>query len=179
MKNALTLGTLLLGCCLAATAQMGSTPNQAPPGSTPSTFPQDQTVPSHPVNPADRSANPPDTNAPGQMTHDHAGDQAGRASSSQVTTIQGCLSQSQGNFMLADNSGNKFQLRGDTSKLNSYIGKEVKVDGMAASGGSNAGAMASSTSTSSGSGTETGTATQFSVSDVHKVADACTMGSAK
>src|ERR1700687_1255687 len=132
MKKTLTLGTLLLGCCLSATAQTGSTPNQTPPVSTPSTFPQDQTgqLPSNPATPADPSAIPPDTNAPGRMTHDQAKDQASPASSSQATTIQGCLSQSsQGNFMLADNSGNKFQLRGDTSKLNSYIGKEVKVDG--------------------------------------------------
>jgi hypothetical protein len=173
MKNALTLGTLLLGCCLAATAQTGSTPNQTPPISTPSTFPQDQTgqIPSNPANPADPSAIPPDTNAPGQVTHDHAGDQA---SSSQETTIQGCLSRSsQGNFMLADNSGTQFQLRGDTSKLNSYVGKEVKVDGMAMSGGSNTSAM------SSASGSSMGTSTQFTVSDVHKVADACTTSSAK
>jgi len=28
MKKSLSLGTLILGCCLAAAAQMGSTPNQ-------------------------------------------------------------------------------------------------------------------------------------------------------
>ena len=53
MKKILTLGTLLLGCCLAVAAQTGSTPNQMPPSSTPSTFPQDQTgqTPSNPANP--------------------------------------------------------------------------------------------------------------------------------
>jgi hypothetical protein len=169
MKNVLTLGTLMLGCCLAATAQMGSTPNQTSPASTPPTFPQDQTGQS-PANPANPSAIPPDTNAPGRMG-DHATDQSSQASGSQMTTIQGCLSQSSaGNFMLSESSGNSFQLRGDTSQLSSFIGKEVKVDGTASTGGSNAGAMSSS----SGSGSSSG---QFSVSKVHKVADSCATGS--
>ena len=33
--------------------------------------------------------------------------------------------------MLADSSGTNFQLRGDTSQLNNYIGNEVRVDGIA------------------------------------------------
>jgi hypothetical protein len=132
MKKTLTLGTLLLGCCLAAVAQTGSTPNQTMPSST--------------------------------------------ASNSQATTVQGCLSQSsEGDFMLADNSGNNFQLRGDTSQLNSYIGKEVRVKGIAmTNSGSPAGAMSSSTSSS---GSSSGAATQFSVSNVQKVADTCATAS--
>jgi hypothetical protein len=106
------------------------------------------------------------------MSHDRAS----QASNSQTTTVRGCLSQSaDGNFMLADSSGNSFQLRGATAQLSNYIGKEVKVNGMAMpNSGSNAGAMSSSTSSTSSSGA---TATQFSVSDVHKVADACPTGS--
>jgi hypothetical protein len=173
MKKTLTLGTLLLGCCLAAVAQTGSTPNQTPPSSTPSTFPQDQTgqTPSNPAPPGDPSAIPPDTKAPGQMAN-----QATQASNSQATTVQGCLSQSsEGNFVLADNSGNNFHLRGDTSQLNSYIGKEVRVEGIATNNSrSPAGAMSSSTTSS---GSSSGATTQFSVSSVHKVADTCTTAS--
>ena len=68
MKQTFTLGILLLGCCLAAVAQTWSTPNQTPPSSTPSIFPQDQTgqTPSNPVTLADPSAIPPDTKAPEQ-----------------------------------------------------------------------------------------------------------------
>ena len=166
MKKTLTFGTLILACCVAAVAQTGSTPNQTPPASTPSTFPQDQTgqTPSNPVTPADPSAIPPDTNASGQMANEHA-------PNSQVMSIQGCLSQSPGGkFMIADSSGNNFQLRGDTSQLNGNVGKEVRLDGMAIpNSGSNAGSMASDSSQ--------GAATQFSVSDVHKVADTCAAGS--
>jgi hypothetical protein len=181
MKKTLTLGTVLLGCCLGAAAQMGSTPNQMPQPSTPPTFPQDQTgqIPSNPTRPADPSAIPPDTTAPGQMTHDHASDPVSQASSSQ-TSIQGCLSQSSdGSFLLADNSGNSFQLRGETVQLGSYIGKEVKVDGIAVpNSGSTAGAMASPTSSTS-LPAASGTTAQFSVSDVHKVAEACTIAPKK
>jgi len=175
MKKALTLGMLLLGCCLAAAAQ--TTPNQTPPVSTPPTFPQDQTgqSPSNPSNPSDPSAIPPDTDAPG-MTHGQAADQETQSPSSQMTTIQGCLSQSQsGNFMLADNSGNSFQLRGDAAKLASYIGNEVKVDGIAMTTGSNAGAMSSPNSADSGS--MAGTSAQFNVNNVRKLSDTCTAAS--
>jgi len=166
MKITLALGTILLSCSLAAVAQQGAAP---PPASTPSTFPQAGQTPANPTTPADPSAIPPDTNAPGQMRRDHASDQsATQAGNTQKTTVQGCLSQSSdGNFMLADSSGSNIQLRGDTSRLNSYIGKEIRVDGIASpSSGSNAGAMSSSTSGA-------GSSTQFSVSGVHKVADTC------
>jgi hypothetical protein len=110
------------------------------------------------------------------MTRGQAADQETQSASSQMTTIQGCLSQSQsGSFMLADNSGNSFQLRGDTAKLASYIGNEVKVDGIAMTSGTSAGAMSSPSSTDSGS--LAGTATQFNVNSVHKLADTCTTAS--
>jgi hypothetical protein len=102
MKKTLKLGMLLLGCWLAAVAQTGP-----PLMSTPPIFPQDQTgqTPSNPATPADPSAFPPDTKAPGQ------GESSSQASNSQATTVEGCLSQSpEGIFMLADNSGNSFQL---------------------------------------------------------------------
>jgi hypothetical protein len=161
MKKTLTLGTLILGCCIAGFAQMGN-PNQNSPASTPSTFPQDQTgqTPSNPATPSSPSAIPPDTTASGQTT---------QASKSQATTVDGCLSQSSdGDFMVADNAGNQYQLRGDTSKLSSYIGNEVRVDGIAmSSNASNAGAM------SSDSGAPTSTATQLNVNKVRKVSDTC------
>ena len=172
MKKILTLGTLLLGCCLTAAAQTGSTPNQMPPSSTPSTFPQDQTgqTPSNPATPADPSAIPPDSSAPGTQ-----------ASNSQATTIQGCLNQSaDGNFMLADNAGNNYQLHGDNTQLATHLGEEIQVQGIAESNNTSAtpaGAMSSPTSNSASSGSSPVAATQFSVRNVHKIADNCTMGS--
>jgi len=162
MTKTLTVGTLLLGCCLAAVAQMGSTQSQTPSASTPpiTSQPSSQT-PTIPPNP---SALPPDTSAT-------AGDQSSdstQASSSRPMAVQGCLSQStDGDFMLADNSGNKFHLRGESSQLASYIGNEIRVDGVAGSKtASSAGAMSSSTA-------DAAAARQVNVINVHKISDTC------
>jgi hypothetical protein len=113
-----------------------------PPQSTPSTLPQ-------------AAANPSETSS--------------QQASNQPSTLEGCLSQSSdGGFMLADASGNNYQLRGDTTHLNAYLGKQIRVEGMAIPNtGTSAGAMATSSGSSSG-GTN-----QFSVNHVHKVADTC------
>jgi hypothetical protein len=65
--------------------------------------------------------------------------------------------------MLADSSGNSFQLSGDTSKLSSYIGKQIQVHGT--SSGTTADAMSSDAAA--------GGAKQFTVKDVQKLSDAC------
>jgi hypothetical protein len=158
MKRTITFATLMLGGVLLAVAQMGSTPNSTPTG-TPSTIPQDQTgqTPSTPSSP---SAIPSETSASGST----------QASNSQPTKLEGCLSQSSdGSFILADNSGTSYQLRGDTTRLNNYLGKQVRVDGMVIpSSGTSAGAMASSSGAHASSA-----GTQFTVSQIHKVADTC------
>ncbi len=153
MKKTLTLVALLLGCGMAAVAQAGSALNQTPPSSTPSTLPQNQTnqTPSNPVTLADPSAVPPDS----------------EASSSQSTAVQGCLSRSpDGHFILTDSSGNSFRLRGEILQLNSYLGKEVRLEGAVTSNDETApNAMASSAS-----------ATQLLVTNVHKLAESCAPG---
>ena len=58
------------------------------------------------------------------------------------TTVQGCLSGSDGNYMLTDKQGNMYQLTGDTAKLSEHVGHEIKVMG--------------STSSASGSDTSSG-----------------------
>jgi hypothetical protein len=136
MKNKiLVLGTLLLGCCLAAVAQ----------SQTPSNPERNQS--------GEAAANPP----------------AAGNTISGTDWLRGCLSQSSdGKFMLADNSGNNFQLSGDTAQLNNYIRKEVQVHGIALnSSGTTADAMSSDTSAAAGA------AKQFTVSDAHKTADTC------
>ena len=84
--------------------------------------------------------------------------------------VQGCLSQSpDGNFILADKSGNNFQLSGDTSKLSSLMGSEVRVAGTAWTSAPRPGAMAS--------GAPAEPVIQISVSKVRKVAGSCASGS--
>ncbi len=45
------------------------------------------------------------------------------------TTLQGCLSGSNGNYTLTDSSGATYQLTGDTAKLEKHIGHTIQVTG--------------------------------------------------
>jgi len=56
-------------------------------------------------------------------------------------TVQGCLSQSNGNYVLTDKSGTAYQLGGDTSQLSAHVGHEIQIKGtMAEAGAASAGA---------------------------------------
>jgi hypothetical protein len=90
------------------------------------------------------------------------------SNSGSQTTVQGCLSSSDGNYTLTDKSGNSFQLSGDVAKLTEHVGHEVKITG-----------TLNSASASSGSGNtmgQTGTSSQgvLEVSSVKHIAKTCT-----
>jgi hypothetical protein len=175
MKQILIFGTLLLGCCLAI-AQMGSSPNQDQQGAAPQAYPQVQT-PSEQANPANQPALPPDSSAPVQA-QEQAADSANQTASSQIVTVQGCLSQSASSFMLADNLGNNYQLTGNESKLAKLVGKEIQVSGTATSNAvSLPGAMSSDTADTAASASP-GAFAQISVSNARKIANVCPGGTA-
>jgi Protein of unknown function (DUF5818) len=58
------------------------------------------------------------------------------------TTVQGCLSGSNGNYMLTDKNGTSYKLTGETAKLSEHVGHEIRVTGTAESA-TDAGAMGS------------------------------------
>jgi hypothetical protein len=159
MKNTLTLGTLLLGCCLVAVGQTSS--------SSSSTSSDQSSQPGYSQGAGQTSGSSGQSGA-GMSSHEGAagmssnqGSQAGKQSS-----IRGCLTKAaDGSFMLADFSGNTFQLSGDTAQLNKHVGHEVRIDGVQSSGNQPPGAMSSS---ATGQGQQ-----QFSVSKVHHVANTC------
>ena len=156
MKKTLTLGTIVLGCCLVAFAQYS---NQAPSGSSTSGYSQDQAGPSqsYPSSSADQMQSYPSGSADQSYSEQSA---------NQKTTVQGCLTQSaDGNFMLADTSGNVYQLNDSSARLGLFVGQEVRVDGFGIfNSEANLGAMASSANQR---------AQQIDVSRVHKVAESC------
>jgi uncharacterized protein DUF5818 len=45
------------------------------------------------------------------------------------TTVEGCLSGSNGSYTLTAKNGSTYQLTGDTAKLSDHVGHEVKVTG--------------------------------------------------
>lgn len=77
------------------------------------------------------------------------GQTANKAGSGSHTTVEGCLSGSDGKYTLTDKQGTAYTLTGDTSKLAEHVGHEVKITGStssasaaAASGAPSGGGMA-------------------------------------
>ncbi len=95
-------------------------------------------------------------------------------SQSSQTTIQGCLSGSNGSFTVTDTSGVAYMLQGDTSKLADHIGQEVRITGTQASSGSSSGAPASGGGAGAGAGASaSGSQQALNVSSVDKVSETC------
>jgi hypothetical protein len=79
-------------------------------------------------------------NAPTQS--DQQGYNQTATSTGSQTSVQGCLSGSNGNYTLTDDQGKMYTLTGDTSKLADHVGHEVKITGTeSASSGASSGAM--------------------------------------
>lgn len=109
-----------------------------------------------------------------QSSTDQSGSSASSSSAAGQTTVQGCLEGSSGSYTLTSDSGTKYQLSGDTSKLDKHVGHEVAVTG-STSGSSSAtpssGSSASTTSNSSSSGSS------LSVDSVKHIAATCSNAS--
>lgn len=70
------------------------------------------------------------------------------SSDASKTTVEGCLSGSNGSYSLTDKSGTMYQLTGDTAKLEKHVGHTMQVTGTAtASSASKAGSMSGSADT--------------------------------
>lgn len=92
---------------------------------------------------AQNTASQPSAASPGsgQTTH---------ASSGNAKSVEGCLSESNGSYMLNAKNGMMYQLSGDTATLKEHVGHEVKITGTMTSsdsGMSNGSAMSNGTHT--------------------------------
>src|SRR5579883_2550796 len=65
--------------------------------------------------------------------------QPSQTTSNEETSVQGCLSGTNGNYTLTDSTGNSYQLAGDTSKLSKHVGHKVEVTGTTNTASTNAG----------------------------------------
>ena len=94
---------------------------------------------------------------------------AGQSPATGETTVQGCLSGSNGNFTLTDQHGNSYKLAGDTAKLSEHVGHQVKVTGTAES--------ASSPSAGASTGTSAnGASRTLQVSSIKHISKTCENG---
>jgi hypothetical protein len=99
--------------------------------------------------------------------------QTSSANAGGETTVQGCLSGSNGAYTLTDKNGNSYQLTGDSAKLSEHVGHEVKITGTSSS----ASASASGGGTTPGTTGEANAASQtLQVSSVKHVSKTCQSG---
>jgi len=98
--------------------------------------------------------------------------QAGQTTStdSADNTVQGCLSNSGGNYTLTDHEGNIFALSGEPSKMSEHVGHEVEIAGTVASVPESPGA---STAAGSAAGPKGSTTIGLNVTSVKHIADKC------
>jgi hypothetical protein len=90
-------------------------------------------------------------------------------------TVQGCLSNSGGNYMLTAKNGKSIRLTGDTAKLSEHVGHEVKITGTVSS----ATEAPSAKSDRGMAGEESGSAQpSLEVSSVKHVSKTCQSGGA-
>jgi len=104
-------------------------------------------------------------------------------SSGSNTSIDGCLSGASGSFTLKDKaSGTTYNLAGDTSKLASHVGEEVRISGSSEASSSasatspSSSASSTSPSSSSSSSMSNGSGQTFNVQSVSKVSSTCSSG---
>ncbi len=93
-------------------------------------------------------SNPSDQNNPSAQTQSQSTESQSSAAAGGMTTVEGCLSGSNGNYTLTAKDGTTYQLTGKTSKLDKHVGHEIQVKGT----------TSSSASSTSGTGSQTGAA---------------------
>lgn len=170
MQKTLLLAVLLL-CASWVMAQSSSTSGSSSPSSSSQT--------------SGTSASPSTTGQSGSASDQSStGSQSGMNSTSSTgseTSIEGCLSGSNGSFTLTDNAGTAYQLTGDNSELSKHVNEEVRLKGTQSASASstpsasNPSGSASSSSTGSSASASGSTASHsFDVTSVKKVSDTCT-----
>ena len=85
-----------------------------------------------------------------------------------ANSVEGCLSGSDGNYTLTDQTGASYKLTGDTAKLSEHIGHEVKITGTKSS--------ASATGASDTMGQTGGAQQSIEVTSVKHVSKTCKGG---
>jgi len=101
--------------------------------------------------------------------------QAGSGASDRAGTIQGCLSGSDGNYMLAqDQTGTMYKLVGSENQLKKHVGHEVMITGQMSPGSAASTSDEANSAASASAGASNDNTVQ--VSDVKMVSKHCSSG---
>lgn len=117
MRNLVLLSVLLLGASWAIAQTDQASPSQSSPS---------QTSPTQ-ASPAPEQTSPSQA-APEQASPSEASPDQTKVGTGN-TSVEGCLSGSEGNYTLTASNGTTYQLGGDTAKLSEHVGHEIKVTG--------------------------------------------------
>ncbi len=102
-------------------------------------------------------------------------DSTQQSASANSTTVDGCLSGSNGSYLIKDKStGATYNLTGNTSKLGNHVGHEVQVTGIASNAPS--GVNSSASQTSMGNASAISGQASLRVTSFKHVASSCTSG---
>lgn len=93
--------------------------------------------------------------------------------SASQTSVEGCLDNSNGNYMLTTASGASYQLEGDTAKLSNHVGHEVRVTGTASASSNNETTGSSNSATTGSSGSQTSSAPTLNVQSIMHLSKTC------
>jgi len=117
----LQLLAVLLLCGVWATAQNSPSSQTSSPDPSTST----QTTGSTSAGSDSAGSSSTGSNQAGSSQKDSSMSETGTSANS----VEGCLSGSDGNYTLTDQTGTSYKLTGDTAKLSEHIGHEVKITG--------------------------------------------------
>ncbi|HTZ95328.1 MAG TPA: DUF5818 domain-containing protein [Terriglobales bacterium] len=131
MTKTLLLAIALMFSTIWLQAQDQTSPSQASQAAPQDQYPQGQPQPQSP------QTGPQDQTAP------TASGQAGTRASGEIS-VEGCLQNSNGSYMLMAASGATYQLQGDSAILSKHVGHEVRVTGTPSSSAATAGSAGSS-----------------------------------
>jgi len=169
MKKSLYICALMLGGSMFVAAQQTT-----PPVTTPPTFPSESSERQAPT-PDRPSTSIPGSDNPASQTGSQSPAGAERSadpaqsSSGQLTTVTGCISENTGTaagYVLTDNSGNKYELKG-SADLASHVGHEVQIRGQLDQSGSGAASDTGSQPGQSGSTASDSRSDQSTASSTH------------
>lgn len=158
-------------CLLCALTAFAQTPSENNPGNPASTNSAGQAISNGHQNDASPTGGISDQTVQSQAKPEHSS-AASSASSMDQSTMEGCLTREQSDYVLQSKDAGRVRLS-SSEDLSSSVGQEVRVHGSEEVSNSAAGSSNQSPTSSASDTSDSGQDRTFNVSTVDKVADTC------